>query len=382
MLRCSTAPTRGAGTQPAFRFFEKRPFPVNAPLPPPLLFPHPAPPDPGRVIEVVDGVYWLRMPLPFALDHINLWLLEDEIDGVKGWTAVDTGFGDATTRALWETHFADSFRGLPLLRVILTHYHPDHLGNAAWLLDRVDGDPLPWMTQGEFAVAHMIWSQCVGRMEDAAAFFVHHGMPAEAAREQGGRGNIYRSGVPELPHRYRRIVTGDNIRIGGRDWRAIVGFGHAPEHASFFCPSLNVLIAGDMLLPRISTNVSVVAHEPDADPLALFLSSIAVYTRLPDDALVLPSHGLPFIGIRARVDALAEHHRARLAELLDVLDERGPVTAHDLLPVLFKRKLDVQQQFFAMGEAVAHLNHLWHQHRLARSVADGVIRFSSIPNQE
>jgi glyoxylase-like metal-dependent hydrolase (beta-lactamase superfamily II) len=378
MLHCTTLPCIAASPS-----LLPQSTHVTAPLPPTLFFPHPVIPAPGRVIEVAPGVCWLRMPLPFALDHINLWLLADEIDGAKGWTAVDCGFGNAATRALWETHFAENFGGLPLLRVVATHYHPDHMGNAAWLLGHCAGnDPLLWATQSEFQTAHLVWNQLVQfRMEDNAAFFRRHGMPESAAEHQAKRGNLYRSGVPELPPRYRRIVGGDTLSIGGREWSTIIGLGHAPEHVSFYCRELNVLISGDMLLPKISTNVSVWANDPDGDPLRLFLNSIAGYTALPDDALVLPSHGLPFVGIRARVKALSEHHSDRLAELQAAAS--APVTAHDLLPVLFKRTLDAQQQFFAMGEAIAHLNHLWHHGRLRRAAGpDGVVRFSSIPHQE
>ncbi|MEO8133618.1 MAG: MBL fold metallo-hydrolase [Betaproteobacteria bacterium] len=356
---------------------------MTAPLPPPLIFPHPDIPLPGKVVEVAPGVLWLRMPLPFALNHINLWLLADEIDGVAGWTAIDCGFGDAATRALWPIHFEQNLGGKPLLRVVATHYHPDHLGNAQWLLERsAAADPLLWATQGEFYTAHMVWNHLVKYgMHDTAAFFGRHGMPATATAQQAGRGNLYRQAVPELPTRYRRINGGDILRIGGREWQTIIGLGHAPEHASFFCRELNILISGDMLLPRISTNVSVWATDPEGDPLRLFLESIARYTELPADALVLPSHGLPFIGILARVNALDEHHRDRLRELRQAAT--APVTAHALLPVLFKRQLDVQQQFFAMGEAVAHLNHLWHRGQARRDCgSDGVIRFTSIPSQE
>lgn len=323
------------------------------------------------------------MPLPFALDHINLWLLADQVDGVRGWTAIDCGYGDAATRALWESHFAENFGGQPLLRVVTTHYHPDHMGNAAWLLGHcAAADQLLWATQAEFYTAHLVWNQLVQyRMEDNAAFFRRHGMPQAATEHQAARGNLYRKAVPELPQRYRRIVGGNALSIGGREWDTLIGLGHAPEHVSFYCRELNVLISGDMLLPKISTNVSVGGSDPDGDPLKLFLDSIVLFTDLPDDALVLPSHGLPFIGIRARVNALADHHRARLAELQAAAS--APATAHDLLPILFMRKLDVQQQFFAMGEAVAHLNHLWHQGQLQRALGtDGVLRFSSIQRQE
>jgi glyoxylase-like metal-dependent hydrolase (beta-lactamase superfamily II) len=254
------------------------------------------------------------------------------------------------------------------------------MGNAAWLLERSAApERLLWSTQSEFHTAHLVWNQLIQyRMADNAAFFARHGMPQDASGAQAERGNQYRRGVPELPQTYRRYNGGDVLRIGNRDWRVLIGLGHSPEHASLHCPELNLLISGDMLLPKISTNVSVWASDPLGDPVRLFLESIHRLTDLPDDTLVLPSHGLPFIGIRARVSALAEHHRARLAELEAAATT--PVSAFDIVPVLFRRKLDIQQQFFAMGEAVAHLNHAWHQRRLQRMIgSDDVIRFSRIP---
>jgi len=352
---------------------------MTASLPPTLLYPQSTPPAAGKVIAVAPGIRWLRMPLPFALDHINLWLLEDEIEGVRGWTAVDTGYGNDLTRELWATHLAENLDGKPLLRVIATHYHPDHMGNAAWLLERTaPPEPLLWATQSEFHTAHLVWNQLVQyRMADNAAFFIRHGMPADASGMQAERGNQYRKGVPELPQSYRRIHRDDVIHIGGHEWRILIGLGHSPEHASLHCSALGVLISGDMLLPKISTNVSVWASDPLGDPVGLFLESIQRYTALPDDTLVLPSHGLPFLGIRSRVTALLDHHRDRLAELEAAIGQ--PATAFDVLSVLFRRKLDLQQQFFAMGEAIAHLNHSWHAGRLFRAIGpDSVIRFSRI----
>jgi len=185
--------------------------------------------------------------------------------------------------------------------------------------------------------------------------------------------NVFRMLVPAFPPQHRRLMEGATVNFGGHDWRVIIGYGHAPEHASLYCEQLNVLISGDMLLPKISTNVSVWASDPVGDPLRLFLESINRYTTLPDDTLVLPSHGLPFIGIRARVKALVDHHRDRLAELEAAAV--GKVSAFDVLPVLFRRKLDLQQQFFAMGEAIAHLNHSWHRGRMRRELGSSLPRY-------
>ena len=335
----------------------------------PMSFPFAGPPAAGGVCEVAPGVYWLRMPLPFALNHINLWLLRD----ANGWTAVDSGIGLDDTRAHWETIFAEVVGSAGLTRVLVTHFHPDHFGNAGWLTQRF-GAPL-WMTETEYLTAHAQYETLAGFGSDAtAALFSEHGLDTERVSGVSGRGNSYRKVVAKPPTRFVRMLDGDDIEIGGNEWRVIVGYGHAPEHAALYCKSLGVLISGDMLLPKISTNISVWPTKPESDPLKLFLRSIDRFTELPADTLVLPSHGLPFRGAHHRVQMLHDHHRDRLAEVVDACSQ--PRSAADLLPVLFRRALDTHQMFFAMGESIAHLNYLWLQGRLSRSrAADGVYRF-------
>jgi len=334
-----------------------------------LQYPWPQTPAPGTTLEVAPGVRWLSMPLPFQLDHINLWLLQDE----GGWTLVDCGIGDAPTRALWEKIFSE-VDGVK--RVILTHYHPDHAGNAGWLCARFGVEM--WTTQGEYLTAHAVRSSSAGYTSEAVlSVFKKNGLDAErsAAMAKMRGNNRYAELVPDFPHSYRRIIEGDVVRIGGRDWHAIVGHGHAPEHLSLYCKELNVVIAGDMLLSTISTNVSVWSIDPEGDPLRLFLESVARYRELPEDVLVLPSHGKPFRGAHARTAQLEEHHRQRFQELLDSLDQ--PKSANDLLPVLFRRPLDAHQTFFAMGEAIAHLHYLYYAGKARRAVgADGVVRYA------
>ena len=326
------------------------------------------PPPPGLTLDVAPGLKWLRMPLPFALDHINLWLLAAD----DGWTAIDCGYGDASTRGLWIRHFRETLAGRPIGQVIATHYHPDHLGNAAWLAAR-------WrcavaMPQAEYLTAHAVADERGGYGVGATSeLFRRHGLAEEHIAALESRGNSYRQGVPELPLAYQRLLADDEIAIGPERWRVIPGYGHSPEHASLYCADLDVLISGDMLLPKISTNVSVWPVEPDGDPLARFLASLEHLAELPPDTLVLPSHGLPFVGIGARVAQLRAHHVARLAELESAAS--APLTAAEAVPVLFARPLDVHQRFFAMGEAIAHLNHLWRAGRLVRAFDGGLFRF-------
>jgi len=334
-------------------------------------------PEPGRVADIAPGVRWLRMGLPFALDHINLWLLADRVDGVDGWTIVDCGITNDATREAWEQVFANELGGKPVLRVIATHMHPDHIGLAHWLTER--WNCRLWISATDFNGARMASQSTTGfGGERAAAFFASHGLtdPDSIAKVRA-RANYYAGMVPKVPDSYRRLMDGMSVTIGGRAWRCIAGYGHAPEHMALACEELKLLISGDMVLPRISTNVSVYDLEPESDPLTLYLNSLARYEALAADTLVLPSHGKPFTGLQARIRQLRAHHDERLADVMAACAEK-PCHAADLLDVLFRRKLDLHQTTFAMGEAVAHLHALWYQGRLVRARGDdGVWRFAT-----
>jgi glyoxylase-like metal-dependent hydrolase (beta-lactamase superfamily II) len=330
----------------------------------------------GRTLEVAPGVRWLRMLLPFQLDHINLWLLRDEIDGLQGWSIVDCGIANDATRAAWEQVFANELQGLPVLRVIVTHMHPDHIGLAHWLTERF-GVRL-WVSATDYHTARLASSSITGfGGEGTARFMASHGLADPGTQAQiKARTNYYASMVPKVPLSYRRLMDGDHVQIGDRTWVCHAGYGHAPEHMALHCEELSTLISGDMVLPRISTNVSVHEIEPESNPLRLYLDSIERLKALPEDTLVLPSHGRPFTGLHTRVDQLKAHHDERFADVLTACAE-APQNAADLLMVLFRRQLDLHQTTFAMGESLAHLHALWLDGRLTRRQgADGIYRFS------
>ena len=340
-------------------------------------------PPPGTKREVAPGIYWIRKPLPFALDHINLWLLRDRFDGRDGWTVIDCGIGSTETRELWSRVIANELEGLPIVRILCTHTHPDHLGNAAWLAQQMDAAsrdsraPPLWMTLGEYSMGRVLQASLPGTDGPGiVAHYMAHGLTDAAHIEKlAARTNYFPKMVPEMPASYRRIVADERIAIGDDTWRVIPGFGHSPEHAALSAQKANILISGDMLLPRISTNVSVHAMEPEANPVTQFIDSIGRFTPLPEDALVLPSHGRPFRRLHRRVAQLVTHHDARLAEVL--VECRKPTTAADVVPIMFKRELDTHQLFFAFGEALAHLHALWYGGQVRRERgADGVYRFS------
>ena len=339
-------------------------------------------PASGQALAVAPGVKWVRMPLPFALDHINLWLLRDRLDGREGWTVVDTCIARDEIRSQWEQVFAGELDGLPVLRVVVTHMHPDHIGLARWLCERwsgPDGECTLWCSATDYHMARIGSQSTTGFGGEAAATFFHaHGLTdPESLEKIRARASYYPSLVPGVPRHFRRLMDGQTLSIGGHMWRCIAGYGHAPEHIALSCDDLQLLISGDMVLPRISTNVSVYDIEPESDPLALFLDSLQRYLPLPAGTLVLPSHGKPFTGLRERIAQLQQHHADRLAEVLTAC-QSAPRSAHDVLGVLFPRALDLHQTTFAMGEAVAHLHRLWFSGALRRERdAEGVWRFGT-----
>lgn len=339
-------------------------------------------PEPGHAIEVGEGVLWIRMPLPFALDHINLWLLRDTYQGKEGWTVIDCGVSNTAVKDLWEQVFDSVLQGLPILRVIVTHMHPDHVGLAGWLCERWSA-PL-YMSMTDFMTARL-WSmpgisESGGGPNGVAAeeHFAKHGLVDKEARRQiRERANYYPDLVPFVPTTFNRLIDGATLTIGKNQWRCIAGYGHAPEHIALYSAEAGILISGDMLLPRISTNVSVFNYEPESNPLPLYLDSLDAYEDLAEDTLVLPSHGRPFKGVQERISQQHEHHEARLQEVLDACV--APKSTHDIIPVLFRRELDLHQLTFAMGEALAHLHALYFEGKLRREMGeDGIYRFQTV----
>lgn len=342
-----------------------------------LDFPYTDAPAPARSCEIAPGVHWLRMPLPFALNHINLWLLADG----DGAAIVDCGLGNDATRELWDAYFSDAHGAgtagvARVTRVIVTHSHPDHAGNAHWLAQRFGVDL--WISLGEYFTAHAAGAAQAGFAGELQLEFLRrNGLDREWLDRMKDRGRNYRRGVPDFPASFCRLMDGQVLTLGDRKWQVMMGYGHSPEHAALYCDSLGVLVSGDMVLPKISTNISVWTVEPLANPLRLFFDSLERYASLPEDTLVLPSHGLPFRGLCERVAQLKVHHAVRLDEVHQACD--SPKSAADIIPTLFSRPMDPLQMFFAMGESIAHLHFLHAEGRVDRHVgAGGVIRYVKV----
>jgi len=317
-----------------------------------LEFPFPDFPAPGTATEVADGIFWVSTPVPFVgLKQVNLWLIRDG----DGWTMIDCSYGGSTQRELIETVWARVLGGRPITRLIVTHFHPDHAGGSGWIASK--WGLRPRMTQGEWLTANLaVMNRHTDHVQSRGAFYRRHGLDEGRVQRFLSGVVLYSDGVT-LPPNYKRIRGDDLIPIGRDRWRVIIGEGHSPEHVSLYCAERKILIAGDQILPTITTNVSTWQVEPELDAVGVFLRTCKTFLDvLHPDTLILPSHRRPFRNVQHRLRQLAVHHAARLNVILDRAVTE--TCAGDLIDVMFTPGLDGHQIGFAMGEAIAHLNHL------------------------
>lgn len=327
----------------------------------------------GEPLAIAEGILLLRLPLPFALAHINVYLL-DEGDG---WTLIDSGLDTAASRDTWNRALTSPLlRGLPLQRIVVTHHHPDHIGLAGWLAARFDIPVL--MTAGERAVAGRYADPARDVVAERTPLWHEHGLPADVAAGLLQRMPRYSLQVHALPAAVVTIEADAPLELGGRCWQPLIGRGHSPQHLSLLAERDGLLLGGDQVLPQITPNIAVWPGG-DANPLLSFLASLRAFADIGDEVLLLPSHRQPLRGVATRVNELRAHHEERLAALLAACPR--PMTAYELLPALFGRPLHNEEVGFGLGEAIAHLNFLAAEGLLASTVgADGRRRFER-PNE-
>ena len=346
-------------------------LPVVTP-PDEMVFPHLAPPDPGELREVAPGILWVRLALPFRLDHVNLYLVEDG----PGFAVIDTGIGNAETEAAWEALLAGVLRDRPLTRIVATHFHPDHVGMAGWLCART-GAPLLMSYTEYLSSLNIRLDPGALNAEPYRSFYTSQGLDPAVTTNLLTKGQDYLRMVHDLPRTFIRLIAGDTLTIGARDFQVLSGGGHAPEQIMLYCRDDGVFLAADQVLARISPNISVQAVDPLGDPLGLYLRSLAeLRTAIPAHALVLPGHNLPFTGLHLRIGELMAHHRSRCDAIMAACTGAAH-SAMELMPVVFRRPVeDPHQMGFAFGEVLAHVNYLRRQGRLRLAAG----RYYSVPD--
>jgi len=326
-------------------------------------YPHETPPAKGTAREIADGILWIRLSMPLGLDHVNVYALREP----NGWTVIDTALDTKLNRREWAAIIKDDLRGDPILRVVVTHHHPDHVGLAGWFM--AQGAEL-LMTRTAWLTARMLTlDEEPTPSPEAVSFWRGAGMDeALLSKRLDNRPFNFCDTVYPLPLGFTRLEEGAVHRLGGRDWVVHLGQGHAPDHATLWCQDAPLVLAGDQLLPSISPNLGVYPTEPMADPVAEWLESCARFeTMAREDHLVLPGHKLPYHGLPARLAQLSDNHHGALARLREHL-RAEPRTAVDCFAPLFKRQIDEATYGLAMVEAVAHLNHLYHLGEVAREM--------------
>lgn len=337
-----------------------------------LRFPFEKPPVLGEVVEVAPGILWARIPLPYRLDHVNVYLIEDG----ESWTVVDTGINTDEAKGAWQMLFDRALSHLSVSRVIVTHHHPDHIGLAGWLCERFGAELLTSQT-GYMTSRVISLAPHETGLRRHFDFYVGHGMSEEVAGLVAIHGSEYLTLVADLPPTFLRLVLADKLTIGGREFRVITADGHAPEQIMLYCERDKLLFAADQVIEKISPNVSVFAGEPNGDPLGHFLRTLrGLRQELPEDVLVLSGHGRPFYGLHQRCLELEAHHEGR-CQLIREACGTAPHSVADLVPILFTRKLDAHQMGFAFTETLAHVNRLVRRSELQAVRSGGKVFYVS-----
>ena len=339
-----------------------------------LEFPFQDIPGPGEVVTIADGILWARIPLPYRLDHVNVYLIRDG----EAWALVDTGINTPEARAAWDTLFTRTLPDLKISRVIVTHHHPDHIGLAGWICERFGAALMTSQTAYMSSRVLSLAPQETG-LRQYFDFYVSQGMNEESAGLVAIQGSEYLRRVSDLPLTFLRLVQSDKIAIGDSEYRVITVDGHAPEQIMLYNDKDRLLFAADQVIERISPNVSVFANEPNGDPLGHFLRSLRLMRQeLPNDVLVLSGHGRPFRGLHERCLDLERHHEERCQRIRDAC-LGGRQSVADLVPILFPRPLDPHQMSFAFTETLAHVNRLMRRSELRMSVDNGRIFYVTGP---
>ncbi|MDC3093078.1 MBL fold metallo-hydrolase [Paracoccaceae bacterium] len=312
-------------------------------------------PEAGKLYEIIEGVYWFPMPLPMmGPDYVNCYILDDG----QEIALVDTGANIGDCKNIWETTLKKHFPKKKISNVYVTHHHPDHIGLAGWLCEKYNTEMI--CSRTAYLMAKMLSLDVHERVSASTElFWKQAGMSQQMLEEKlRARPFNFGDGVSPLDKGFIRISENEIITINGVDWTVSMGNGHAPEHATFWSKELNMVLAGDQVLPGISSNLGVYPTEPNADTVGDWINSCKKFLELAsDEHVVLPGHGRLFSGLPRRLVQLIENHESALKRIKESL-EAEPKTAVELFKTIFKRDINKREYMLALHEAVGHVNHL------------------------
>lgn len=332
------------------------------------VYPRDITPEIAQRVELLPGLFWARLPLPFELNHINVWLLEEE----DGWALIDTGLHSPPVYEAWRTLYGTLLDDRRLKRIFVTHMHPDHIGLAEHL--RATFNAEVYMTAATQDRGRLLWQGMDAESDSGIQEFCRsHGIDRVDDYAAFITGREYRRMISGIPEEAVLITDDSELRIGARAWTPIITGGHAPGHMSLYCEEENLLVSGDQILPTITCNISVFASNYPEDALDVYLNSLRRFEELPRDTLVLPSHGRVFTGLHERIDSIRAHHRETLERVLSLCEQ--PLCLGEVAPKLFRRKLEGANYSLAMGEAMAHIVYLVNRDELKMHEDEGICYF-------
>ncbi|MEY3037580.1 MAG: hypothetical protein RL143_147 [Pseudomonadota bacterium] len=313
----------------------------------------------GIPTEVAEGIYQIRLPLPFALDHINVYLVEDS----DGWILVDTGIKSEKSQKILENILDKLPESRPLKAVLATHAHVDHIGVAGWICDKWKV-PL-WVSKPEYDGINQFLAMNPAEdpiLSKSLNEFYHQGGIPESEYELIIKGLLgFQRAFYPLPRAYKVLESG-TLTIKNETWDIFVNDGHTVAHVSLFNRNRNILISGDQVLARISSNVSVRFGDANGNPLKTWIDGLLKLKELPPSTLVLPSHEKSMTNLSARIDELVEGYLENAHKITRFC--KTPSTVEELLRALFPRELSPFEHHLAYGETRSYINYQIAQQKL------------------
>ena len=303
-----------------------------------------------------DEVTQLKVPLPFRLNHINCYLVQ----GIRGLVLIDTGLNTDVSKSVWRDFLESQYLTQPIVAIVLTHLHPDHIGMSHWLQNELD---IPvYLAAADIAMVRSLW--CADSDSSKKAFSAHwgqFGLPVDMFNQLVERRASYKGLVHDLPRELSVLDEGIVDTLLGPDWSMVRVPGHSAGHVCLYHSPTRDMLTGDHVLPRITPNISLHV-EGSRNPLHDYIQSLYLI-REYDCARYFPAHGAVGNDLCERALEIIQHHDEKCQKIL--ANTGSAETVFEFMPLLFDKVIPAHQWMFAYGETAAHLVYMAQQGLLA-----------------